>query len=47
LFIATGTVKHHLSHAYAKLGVNNRMQLAAVARERRRKFAEAPALVSL
>jgi predicted ATPase/DNA-binding CsgD family transcriptional regulator len=34
LFIARGTVKHHLSHAYGKLGVKNRMQLAAVARAR-------------
>jgi predicted ATPase/DNA-binding CsgD family transcriptional regulator len=34
LFIARGTVKHHLSHVYAKLGVKNRLQLAAVARAR-------------
>jgi predicted ATPase/DNA-binding CsgD family transcriptional regulator len=34
LFIARGTVKHHLSHVYAKLGVKNRLQLAVVARAR-------------
>ncbi len=29
LFIARGTVKMHLSHAYRKLGVANRTELAA------------------
>jgi DNA-binding CsgD family transcriptional regulator len=31
LFIARGTVKMHLSHTYRKLGVSNRVQLAASA----------------
>jgi DNA-binding CsgD family transcriptional regulator len=31
LFIGRGTVKTHLSHVYAKLGVANRTELAAVA----------------
>src|SRR5690606_4849131 len=30
LFISRATVKTHLSHAYAKLGVSNRTELAAV-----------------
>lgn len=34
LFIARGTVKHHLSQVYRKLGVKSRMQLAAIARDR-------------
>jgi predicted ATPase/DNA-binding CsgD family transcriptional regulator len=34
LFIARGTVKAHLTHVYRKLGVNNRVQLAALSRER-------------
>jgi predicted ATPase/DNA-binding CsgD family transcriptional regulator len=34
LFIARATVKTHLSHVYAKLGVRNRSQLAAQAVER-------------
>ena len=29
LFVARATVKTHLSHIYAKLGVRNRSQLAA------------------
>ena len=29
MFISRGTVKVHLSHIYAKLGVRNRSQLAA------------------
>jgi DNA-binding CsgD family transcriptional regulator len=29
MFIAAGTVKIHLSHTYAKLGVRNRTELAA------------------
>jgi ATP/maltotriose-dependent transcriptional regulator MalT len=35
LFIARGTVKVHLSHVYAKLGVRNRSELAATAARRR------------
>jgi len=34
MFISRGTVKHHLSHVYTKLGVSNRMQLGALARSR-------------
>jgi DNA-binding CsgD family transcriptional regulator len=34
LFIARGTVKIHLSHVYAKLGVHNRAELAALATRR-------------
>ena len=34
LFITTRTVKAHLTHIYEKLGVNNRVQLAALSRER-------------
>lgn len=33
LFISRGTVKMHLSHVYQRLGVSNRVQLAASARE--------------
>jgi predicted ATPase/DNA-binding CsgD family transcriptional regulator len=33
LFIARGTVKAHLTHTYKKLGVHNRVQLAALSRE--------------
>jgi predicted ATPase/DNA-binding NarL/FixJ family response regulator len=32
LFISRGTVKTHLTHIYRKLGVNNRVQLAALSR---------------
>ncbi|SED73429.1 Predicted ATPase [Ruania alba] len=35
LFIAPGTVKTHLAHVYAKLGVANRTELARVASTRR------------
>jgi DNA-binding NarL/FixJ family response regulator len=31
LFISRNTVKAHLSHAYAKLGVANRIELARLA----------------
>jgi DNA-binding CsgD family transcriptional regulator len=34
LFISAGTVRIHLSHVYAKLGVANRMQLATEATAR-------------
>jgi DNA-binding CsgD family transcriptional regulator len=33
LFVSRATVKTHLSHVYAKLGVANRTELAAVAKE--------------
>ncbi|MFC4910262.1 helix-turn-helix transcriptional regulator [Actinomadura gamaensis] len=33
LFMSRGTVKTHLSHVYAKLGVANRTELAALARD--------------
>jgi DNA-binding NarL/FixJ family response regulator len=36
LFISRATVKTHLSHIYAKLGVANRTELAAAATERER-----------
>jgi predicted ATPase/DNA-binding CsgD family transcriptional regulator len=32
LFISRGTVKYHLSHIYAKLGIKNRLQLGALVR---------------
>jgi DNA-binding NarL/FixJ family response regulator len=32
LFMSHGTVKAHLAHAYRKLGVANRVQLAALVR---------------
>ena len=35
LFISRNTVKAHLSHAYAKLGVSNRIELARLAARRR------------
>jgi DNA-binding CsgD family transcriptional regulator len=34
MFIARGTVKVHLSHIYAKLGLRNRSELAAEAARR-------------
>jgi DNA-binding NarL/FixJ family response regulator len=34
LFISDGTAKVHLSHIYAKLGINNRAELAAEATRR-------------
>ncbi|MGH2352932.1 MAG: LuxR C-terminal-related transcriptional regulator, partial [Chloroflexota bacterium] len=34
LFMSRGTVKTHLSHVYAKLGVANRTELATVATAR-------------
>ena len=37
LFIARATVKAHLAHIYAKLGVSNRTELAALAAERLRE----------
>jgi DNA-binding CsgD family transcriptional regulator len=36
LFMSRGTVKTHLSHVYAKLGVANRTELATLATSRRR-----------
>jgi DNA-binding NarL/FixJ family response regulator len=33
LFVSRATVKTHLSHVYAKLGVANRTELAALATE--------------
>lgn len=35
LFISESTVKTHLAHLFAKLGVDNRTALVAVARQRR------------
>ena len=37
LFIARATVKAHLAHVYAKLGVSNRTELATLAAERPRE----------
>lgn len=34
MFVSRGTVKNHLSHVYAKLGVKNRSELAAAAARR-------------
>ena len=34
LFVSRGTVKTHLEHVYAKLGVHNRAELAAAAARR-------------
>lgn len=34
MFISRGTVKIHLSHVYAKLGVRNRSELAGLAAPR-------------
>ena len=34
MFISRGTAKVHLSHVYAKLGVRNRSELAALAARR-------------
>jgi len=34
LFVTVNTVEGHLSHAYAKLGIRSRAQLASLARER-------------
>jgi DNA-binding NarL/FixJ family response regulator len=34
LFMSRGTVKTHLSHVYAKLGVANRTELATLAARR-------------
>jgi len=42
MFIARGTVKVHLSHIYAKLGVRNRSELAAEAARRQLGTAEGP-----
>lgn len=37
MFISRGTVKVHLSHIYAKLGVRNRSEVAAEATRRQTK----------
>jgi DNA-binding CsgD family transcriptional regulator len=37
LFMARATVKAHLAHVYAKLGVSNRTELATLAAERLRE----------
>ncbi|HEY6550995.1 MAG TPA: LuxR C-terminal-related transcriptional regulator, partial [Solirubrobacterales bacterium] len=42
MFISRGTVKVHLSHIYAKLGVRNRSELAADAARRQLGTAEGP-----
>ena len=34
MFVARGTVKVHVSHIFAKLGLSNRAELAAVAARR-------------
>lgn len=34
LFVATSTIKTHINHLYAKLGVNNRAEAQALARQR-------------
>ena len=43
LFVARATVKTHLSHVYAKLGVRNRSQLAAACRRARSRRRYRPA----
>jgi DNA-binding CsgD family transcriptional regulator len=40
MFISRGTVKVHLSHIYAKLGVRNRSEVAAEATRRQAKSPE-------
>jgi len=35
LIISVGTVKRHVHHIYQKLGVSNRIQVAAMAKELR------------
>jgi len=36
LFVAPSTIKTHLAHAFAKLGVSTRAELAALAARRQR-----------
>lgn len=34
MYVAPGTVKHHVSHIFAKLGIESRAELVAAARRR-------------
>jgi DNA-binding NarL/FixJ family response regulator len=42
MFVARGTVKVHVSHIFAKLGLSNRAELAALATRRTASTAAEP-----